>query len=88
VSIFGRSLQGAAVLAVAVLAGCSSAPTLFTPDGRSTSLISCSDAPGDADQCVNQAKALCGAGGYDVLRRDNNGTSRSLLIACRAPAPN
>jgi hypothetical protein len=75
----------AAPLAAALLAGCSSAPTLFTPDGRATSQVSCQTPSGDYDECANQAQALCGTNGYDVLRRDSQGANRSLLIACRAP---
>lgn len=75
----------AALLAAALLAGCGSAPTLFTPDGRATSLVSCPNSGGDYDECANQAQALCGANGYDILRRDSQGANRSLLIACRAP---
>ena len=85
-SIIGKLFPSGVALGAVVLAGCSSAPSLFTPDGRSTNLVSCSSGAGDYDQCANQANALCRANGYDVLRRDDNGSVRSLLIACRAPS--
>lgn len=74
-----RTLLGAA-LAAGALSACSSAPPLFTDDGRPTTHLSCTSA-GWAD-CERQARVACGSAGYDVLQRIDQG-SRELYVACR-----
>ncbi len=71
-------------LVVLLLAGCSSAPSLFTSDGRPTQRIQCSGANSWND-CFAQADALCGDAGYDVVARSDSDAPRSVLIACRRP---
>jgi hypothetical protein len=66
------------------LAGCSSAPPLFSADGRPTQQINC-PAGGGWRNCTDNAKALCPAG-YDVIDQSTGDTSDSLLVACRAAA--
>jgi hypothetical protein len=70
------------VFAVLLLTACSSAPSLFTSDGRPTKQIACSGAS-SWDDCFAQAEALCPGSGYDILARNDADTSRSILIACR-----
>ncbi|SDV48402.1 hypothetical protein [Chitinasiproducens palmae] len=69
-----------AALPVLALAGCGSAPPLFTSDGRPTTHLSCNSG-GWAD-CDRQAQVACGSTGYDVLQRDDS-AGRDLYVACR-----
>jgi len=78
-------MRVAFTLAVLMLAGCSSAPSLFTTDGRPTQRIAC-DGTSSWNDCFAQADSLCGTGGYDVVARSNSDAPRSVLIACRRPA--
>jgi hypothetical protein len=68
--------------AVSVLSACSSAPPLFSSDGRPTSMIQC-PTNGGWSNCQQNARALC-SGSYDVLDQSSNNGQNSLLIACRA----
>jgi len=68
--------------AALLLTACSSAPSLFTSDGRPTQRIACGGASSWND-CFAQADALCQGAGYDVVARNNSTTDRSVLIACR-----
>ena len=68
--------------AVSVLSACSSAPPLFSSDGRPTNMIQC-PANGGWSNCQENARALC-AGSYDVLDQSSDNGQNSLLIACRA----
>jgi hypothetical protein len=61
------------------LAACSSAPPLFAPDGRPTTLVQC---PAGSDNCEQQAQAMCG-GAFDTIRATTENGGRSLLYACR-----
>ncbi|WP_250440826.1 hypothetical protein [Caballeronia sp. AZ1_KS37] len=64
------------------LAGCSSAPPLFSADGRPTQQIQC-PAYGGWRNCTDNAKALC-PNGYDVLGQSTENNQNSLLVACKA----
>jgi hypothetical protein len=66
------------------LGGCSSAPPLFSADGRPTQQINC-PANGGWRNCTDNAKALCPSG-YDVIDQSTGDSSNSLLVACRAGA--
>jgi len=77
-----RAAPGAAAgfALLAALAGCSSSPPLFLPDGRPTTLVQC---PQGSDSCTQQARAACG-GQFDVVRQSNEDGTRSLIYACPA----
>ncbi len=66
------------------LGGCSSAPPLFSADGRPTQQISC-PAYGGWRNCTDNAKALC-QGGYDVIDQSTGDSNNTLLVACKAGA--
>ncbi|MCY0389053.1 hypothetical protein OVY01_18020 [Robbsia sp. Bb-Pol-6] len=68
-----------------VLAGCSSAPPLFTADGRPTMQVSCNGG-GDWSECERRAKVACGDGGYDELTRSIKSDQQTLYLACRRSA--
>jgi hypothetical protein len=82
-----------------LLAGCASSSTTYAPDGGVAHSISCSGLARSWGACYEKAGDLCGAAGYDVMNPDTdqnllfNGSfggskqSRSLLIACKRPAP-
>jgi hypothetical protein len=70
--------------AALLLTACSSAPSLFTSDGRPTQRISCSGASSWND-CFAQADALCQGAGYEVVSRTNDDANRGILMACRRP---
>lgn len=74
----GASLA-AALASTGVLAACSSAPPLFSPDGRPTTLVQC---PAGSDNCEQQAQSMCG-GAFDAMRTTTDNGVRSLLYACR-----
>jgi hypothetical protein len=77
---WGRGASLAAALAMTgALAACSSAPPLFSSDGRPTTLVQC---PAGSDNCEQQAQAMCG-GAFDTMRTTTNNGVRSLLYACR-----
>ena len=63
------------------LAACSSAPPLFSADGRPTQQIQC-PAYGGWRNCTDNAKALCPSG-YDVLGQSTENNQNSLLVACK-----
>ncbi|MDE1180334.1 hypothetical protein [Paraburkholderia sp.] len=69
-----------AVAALAAMGACSSAPPLFLPDGRATTLVQC---PNGSDSCQQQARAKCG-GDYDVIQQSTENGTISLIYACRA----
>ncbi len=79
-----QPLRGAALAAALVMTGalaaCSSAPPLFAPDGRPTTLVQC---PAGSDNCEQQAQAMCG-GAFDAMRTTTENGVRSLLYACHA----
>jgi hypothetical protein len=77
---FRRACAALLVAGAAALAACSSSPPLFTSDGRQTTAVQC---PVGSDTCEQQAKAMCGNGGYDVVRESSDNGMRSLLYACR-----
>ena len=68
--------------AVSMLSACSSAPPLFSSDGRPTNMITC-PTNGGWSNCQENARALC-SGSYDVLDQSSDNGQNSLLIACRA----
>jgi hypothetical protein len=70
--------------AALLLTACSSAPSLFTSDGRPTQRIACGGASSWSD-CFAQADALCQGSGYEVVSRINDDANRSILMACRRP---
>ncbi|MBP0592733.1 hypothetical protein J8I87_23965 [Paraburkholderia sp. LEh10] len=78
-----RWVRGASLAAVVAMTGglaaCSSAPPLFSKDGRPTTLVQC---PAGSDNCEQQAQAMCG-GTFDTLRVTTDNGVRSLLYACR-----
>ena len=74
-----------ALLGLLALAGCSSAPPLFTSDGRSTIQISCQSNGNGYAERDHRAQDACGSGGFDVLDRSDSGDQRSVYIACRKP---
>jgi hypothetical protein len=74
-----RTALGAAGLAMfAALAGCSSSPPLFLPDGRPTTLVQC---PEGSDSCSQQARVNCG-GQFEVVRQSSDNGTLSLIYAC------
>ncbi len=83
---FGNGTSLSAMLATGALAlsGCSSAPPLFSPDGRPTQQISC-PAYGGWRNCTDNAKALC-PGGYDVVDQSSGDSNNTMLVACRPGA--
>jgi len=68
-------------IALAALAGCSSAPPLFSPDGLPTTQVQCSAAGGDG--CEQQARGMCG-GPFEIVRQTTVNGVRNLLFACKA----
>lgn len=77
-----RAKLGLAVLFTTSLAACSSAPPLFSSDGRPTTLIQC-PAAGGWSLCQQNARATC-AGSYDVLDQTDANGQYGILIACKA----
>jgi predicted small lipoprotein YifL len=77
-----RAALGAAsgLALLAALAGCSSSPPLFLPDGRPTTLVQC---PEGSDSCTQQARAAC-SGQFEVVRQSNDDGTHSLIYACPA----
>ncbi|CAG4898520.1 hypothetical protein [Paraburkholderia gardini] len=79
-----RALSAAAAacagMALAALAGCSSAPPLFSPDGLPTTQVQCSAAGGDG--CEQQARGMCG-GPFEIVRQTTVDGVRNLIFACR-----
>jgi predicted small lipoprotein YifL len=74
-----RTALGATGLALLVaLAGCSSSPPLFLPDGRPTTLVQC---PEGSDSCAQQARANC-SGQFEVVRQSSDNGTLSLIYAC------
>jgi hypothetical protein len=66
---------------IAGLGGCGGSAPLFTPDGRSTTLVQCTS--GDSwSNCTDNAHAMCN-GDFDVIQRSVDGGVRSLLFACK-----
>jgi len=76
-------LTACALVLIAGLAACSSAPPLFLSDGRPTVQVQCS-AAGDRDSCAQQARARCGNAGYDKVDNFTSGDNYTLVFACRA----
>lgn len=74
-----------ALLGILALAGCSSAPPLFTKDGRATIQVQCPGGDAGWAECDRRAQVACGSGGYDVLNRTDS-SQRSMYIACRKQA--
>ncbi|KMQ81118.1 hypothetical protein BPMI_03048 [Candidatus Burkholderia pumila] len=66
------------------LGGCSSAPPLFSADGRPTQQIQC-PAYGGWHNCTDNAKAQC-PGGYDVIDQSSADSQNVMLIVCKAGA--
>jgi hypothetical protein len=80
ITLWVRGASLAAMLAMTgALAACSSAPPLFSPDGRPTTLVQC---PAGSDNCEQQAQAMCG-GAFDAVRTTTANGVRNLLYACR-----
>jgi hypothetical protein len=79
----GRAIGLSVMLAGSAwaLAGCSSAPPLFSADGRPTLQIQCPTYSGWSN-CTDNAKALCPSG-YDVLGQSTENNQNALLIACK-----
>ncbi|BAN24726.1 hypothetical protein [Caballeronia insecticola] len=79
----GRGFRLAVLVAGSVwaLAGCSSAPPLFSADGRPTQQVQC-PAYGGWRNCTDNAKVLCPSG-YDVLDQSTENNQNSLLVACK-----
>ncbi|MGI4981868.1 MAG: hypothetical protein ACRYGL_00775 [Janthinobacterium lividum] len=67
-----------------LLAGCGSAPPLFTADGRPTMQVGCNGG-GDWSECERRAQVACGEGGYEELTRSVNSGQQTLYLACRRP---
>jgi hypothetical protein len=82
----GKAIGLSAVLTLGTLTldGCSSAPPLFSADGRPTQQIQC-PAYGGWRNCTDNAKALCPSG-YDVIDQSTGDSQNSMLIACKAGA--
>jgi hypothetical protein len=64
------------------LGGCSSAPPLFSADGRPTQLVTC-PAYGGWRLCADNAKVACPSG-YDALEQSSENNQNALLFACKA----
>ena len=82
---FRLTSAGRALLVLAGLASlgaCSSAPPLFTADGRSTTQVQC-PASGPAATCEQAATGLCG-GAFDTIGTSLKAGLRTLIFACRA----
>ena len=75
-----RAALGAAtgIAMLASMAGCSSSPPLFLPDGRPTTLVQC---PDGSDSCSQQARANCG-GQFETVRQSRDDGTLSLIYAC------
>ncbi|WP_235007708.1 hypothetical protein [Caballeronia humi] len=84
VRMIGRALSLSISFAatVSALAGCSSAPPLFSSDGRPTTLIQC-PAYGGWTLCQQNARATCQGASYDVLEQSTDNGQNGLLIACK-----
>jgi hypothetical protein len=76
------SLLTMLLLSTLPLDGCSSAPPLFSADGRPTQQIQC-PAYGGWRNCTDNANALC-PGGYDVIDQSSADDKNSMLVACKA----
>jgi hypothetical protein len=72
------TLGATGVALLAALAGCSSSPPLFLPDGRPTTLVQC---PEGSDSCSQQARVNCG-GQFQVVRQSSDNGTLSLIYAC------
>jgi hypothetical protein len=80
-SLFGMLIASGMALA---LGGCSSAPPLFSADGRPTQQITC-PAYGGWRDCMENAKAQC-PGGYDMIDQSSADNQNTMLIACKSGA--
>jgi predicted small lipoprotein YifL len=67
------ALGATGVALLAALAGCSSSPPLFLPDGRPTTLVQC---PAGSDSCAQQARQ------FEVVRQSSENGTLSLIYAC------
>ena len=74
------AIAALAVLTISGLGACSSAPPLFTNDGRPTQQISCNG--GSFAECQRRAQVACGDGGYDTLSQ-RSGDQNTMVIACK-----
>ena len=82
-----------------VLAGCTSAKPITTPDGRQGYTVECSESVLTWEDCFERADLLCKGRNYDVYTqpgeespliaaepqhlRDNPTTNRRMVIACK-----
>lgn len=74
------AIAALAVLTMGGLGACSSAPPLFTNDGRPTQQITCNS--GGWAECQRRATVACGDGGYDTLNQ-SSGDQNTMVIACK-----
>ena len=88
-------------LLLLLLAGCTSAKQVYTPDGRQGYTIDCSAYRLTWSACFERASDLCGARGYDILTSvgepgaqiagspqfvgGSTTMNRSMVIACKGP---
>ena len=77
----GVGVRLPAIALMLALSACSSAPPLFSSDGRPTSMIEC-PVSGGWSNCEENARAQCG-GSYDVLDQTTDNGQNGLLIACK-----
>lgn len=87
------------IAAVAVVAGCATAKTTYTPDGKQGHSITCSGAALSWATCETKAGSLCKERGYTVVSATQDGQpfvfgnanqvvagttyNRTMLIACK-----
>lgn len=77
--------------AAALLVGCATAKTVYTPDGRQGHAIQCGGTAMTWNECQEKAGQICGTSGYEVLDRQENTSyvigsasiSRTMLISCK-----
>lgn len=66
---------------IAGLSACGGSAPLFTPDGRTTTLVECPEG-GPWDTCMQNARGICG-GDFDTIQQSVDNGVRKLLFACK-----
>lgn len=62
-----------ATLATFVISGCATVHDTYAPDGKKAYTLNCSGLARGWDKCFEAAGNLCGAAGYNVVDRSDEG---------------
>ena len=64
-----------AALATTVISGCATVHDTYAPDGKKAYTLNCSGLARGWDKCFEAAGNLCGAAGYNVVDRSDEGAA-------------